>query len=434
MIPAHTASRIRGLMGRPRKCWSLRVGEVGHGVVVFERRPGGLLHLRWWTPGASDRRGSWSYRALKHADREQAEKTAREIAAQLLASTLASAAGTATVGEVLATYETDVGQHTRGQGPKEAKRRVAIWTTFLGATRAVQTIDFPTLDRFVRERRAGSCQPEGHVLAANPSNRAIAADLQFLRAALNHATRVVRPNGARLLTVNPVAGYRPPESAQPRRPVATYDRFLAVLEHADAIDPQTLFGGFMMLVEGLGWRVSAICALRARDVDLATSATAPRGRIFKNPANDKEGAGGWIPMNESVRAGIDRVLAVNPAIGDWPLFPAPIARERIETPMGDTSAKVPKAWTRHHALKLLERAEAKANLEALEGSDFHAYRRKWATERKHLPVQDVASAGAWRDIKTLQTAYTQADELTVLAVVSEPTKLRDVRPKEATSA
>ena len=32
---------------------------------------------------------------------------------------------------------------------------------------------------------------------------------------------------------------------------------------------------------------------------------------------------------------------------------------------------------------------------------------------------------------TLQTAYTQADELTVLAVVSEPTKLRDAKAKEA---
>jgi len=421
-------------MGRPRKCWSLRVGEVGHGVVAYERRAGGMLHLRWWTPGSGDRPGFWSYRALKHADREQAEKTAREIAAQLLASTLAAAAGTTTVGEVLSTYETDVGQHTKGQGPKEAKRRVAIWTAFLGATRTVQTIDFPTLDRFVRERRAGAIQPEGHELPKDPSNRAIAADLQFLRAALNHATRVVRSNGERLLATNPVAGYQPPETTQPRRPVATYDRFLTVFEHADAVDPQKLFGGFMMLVEGLGWRVSAICALRARDVDLVASPTAPRGRIFKNPEHDKEGAGGWIPMSESVRAGIDRVRAANPAIGDWPLFPAPVARELVETPNGDAKAKIPKAWTRHHARKLLTRAETKGKLSALKGSDFHAYRRKWATERKHLPVQDVAHVGAWRDLKTLQTAYTHADELTVLAVVNEPTKLRDAKPKEASSA
>jgi hypothetical protein len=142
---------------------------------------------------------------------------------------------------------------------------------------------------------------------------------------------------------------------------------------------------------------------------------------------------------------------VNPAIGDWPMFPAPKARRSIEMvaavvaePMIQPSAataprpankapEIPKAWSRHHACKLLSRAEAKAKLPEIDGSDFHAYRRKWATERKHLPVQDVAHAGAWLDIKTLQTAYTQPDDQTVLSVVNEPTKLRDAKPKSETA-
>jgi hypothetical protein len=45
----------------------------------------------------------------------------------------------------------------------------------------------------------------------------------------------------------------------------------------------------------------------------------------------------------------------------------------------------------------------------------------------------VAHAGAWLDLRSLQTAYTQPDELTVLAVVSEPTKLRDAKPKAGTA-
>jgi hypothetical protein len=296
----------------------------------------------------------------------------------------------------------------------------------------VQSIDHPTLDRFVRERRAGMIQPPEHELPKSPGNRAVGADLEFLRAALNHACRVVRPSGERLLLVNPVAGYQVPRTKQPRRPVVTYDRFLKVLEHADAIDPQKLFGGFMMLVEALGWRVSAICVLLASHIDLSESPIAPHGRIFKNPAADKEGAGGWIPMSKSVRSAVDRIRSVNPAIGDWPLVPAPKARRSIETvatvvdepmiqPTGETGARapsgaseIPKAWTRHHARKLLGRAEAMAKLPAIDGSDFHAYPRKWATERKHPPVPDVAHAGAWLDIKTLQTAYTQPDDATVL--------------------
>ena len=117
----------------------------------------------------------------------------------------------------------------------------------------------------------------------------------------------------------------------------------------------------------------------------------------------------------------DRIRAVNPAIGEWPLFPAPRARVELE------HGKIPKPWTRHYARRLLERAEKAADLKAIDGSDFHAYRRKWATERKHLPPQDVAAAGAWLDLRSLQTAYTQPDDATILAVVDEPTKLREVK-------
>ncbi len=46
----------------------------------------------------------------------------------------------------------------------------------------------------------------------------------------------------------------------------------------------------------------------------------------------------------------------------------------------------------------------------------------WATERKDLPVQDVAQAGGWKDLKTLQTAYMQADTATTYAVVTHRTR------------
>ena len=80
--------------------------------------------------------------------------------------------------------------------------------------------------------------------------------------------------------------------------------------------------------------------------------------------------------------------AVNPAIGEWPLFPAPRAKEEHER------GKIPKAWTRHYARALLERAECSAKLPKIDGGDFHPYRRKWATERKHLPDVDVAAPAA----------------------------------------
>jgi hypothetical protein len=92
--------------------------------------------------------------------------------------------------------------------------------------------------------------------------------LAFLRRVCNWALTVTRGNGKPLLEHHSLTRYAIPTNANPRRPVAIYDRYLAVREHADAVDRQGLFGTFLDLVEGLGWRVTAICELRATDVDL----------------------------------------------------------------------------------------------------------------------------------------------------------------------
>jgi hypothetical protein len=82
--------------------------------------------------------------------------------------------------------------------------------------------------------------------------------------------------------------------------------------------------------------------------------------------------------------------------------------------------------TASRARGLLQRAESLAELEPLEGGDFHPYRRAWATARKHLPAQDVAAAGGWRNLRSLERCYQQIDEQTLLAVVTEPRRLREV--------
>lgn len=54
---------------------------------------------------------------------------------------------------------------------------------------------------------------------------------------------------------------------------------------------------------------------------------------------------------------------------------------------------------------------------------WHAYRRKWATERKDLPLKDVAAVGGWKDVATLITSYQHVDETTMLRVMASPVKL-----------
>ena len=62
-------------------------------------------------------------------------------------------------------------------------------------------------------------------------------------------------------------------------------------------------------------------------------------------------------------------------------------------------------------------AEKLAGLPKLAGGQFHPYRRLWATERKNLPVQDVAAAGGWKTVETVQRLYQLADGATTLAAV-----------------
>ena len=59
----------------------------------------------------------------------------------------------------------------------------------------------------------------------------------------------------------------------------------------------------------------------------------------------------------------------------------------------------------------------------LSGSLWHAYRRKWVTERKPFPEADVMAAGDWHDRTTFRNCYQQADDETLLQVMECPVKL-----------
>jgi hypothetical protein len=81
--------------------------------------------------------------------------------------------------------------------------------------------------------------------------------------------------------------------------------------------------------------------------------------------------------------------------------------------------------SRHLAAKWLRRAEKLAGEEPLRGSLWHAYRRKWASERKHLLDVDVAAAGGWKRPETMKLAYQHADAEMMFTVVSEPMRIRE---------
>ena len=87
--------------------------------------------------------------------------------------------------------------------------------------------------------------------------------------------------------------------------------------------------------------------------------------------------------------------------------------------------KADQAMDRHLFDKWVRVAERAADLPKLDGGLWHAYRRKWATERKDLSLKDVARAGGWKDVDTLLTCYQQPDRESLLAVMAEPRKVRE---------
>ena len=103
------------------------------------------------------------------------------------------------------------------------------------------------------------------------------------------------------------------------------------------------------------------------------------------------------------------MLPAVPGIGSAFLFPSP------KDPAAPISRHLADAW--------LRKAEQIAEIEPQDGSLWHAYRRKWATERKHLSVTDVARAGGWSSVLTLQRCYQQPDEETLTDVVVNAPKL-----------
>jgi integrase len=393
-------------MKRRKKRWAKTYGGYGNRVTVCERAGTTKLFLRWWDSA----RRNWRWRSLGHSDHERGEQQAKQLAGSLLAASEADATGSLTVAELFARFEAEVTTHGRGQQPREDRRRMAIWTTVLGPDRQVRAVDRSMLDTFVRDRRAGRLVVSGFTLSLKPSERAIGADLEFLRRALNWALTLRRRDGTSLLEQHALQGYPVPKTVSPLRPVADYDRYLALRAVADDVDAQGLFGPFLDLVAGLGWRVSAVCQLRASDFSPQQTDTAPFGRLRKRGETDKEGVAMWVPISGEIRAALATLLERNPVAGETPLFPAPRA-----------SNKAP--WTRYHARSMLQRAEKRAGLTALEGGDFHPYRRAWATARKHLPLVDVASAGGWKSTATLLRCYMQPDEATLYRVVSESVKL-----------
>jgi integrase len=376
-------------------------------VVLFERTPGGNLYREVWIGG----KRVATKRSLGHRDRERAEADGYTLLAALKAREDALQARSLTLATLFDMY---VGSPAhRAKKPRtrrEDERKLESVVNYFGEGREVRSLTDSDVGRYRQARLRGECGPSRKAVRA----RTLAADLVALRTMLNWATRQRNNQGVPLLEYEPLRGVSTPVEKNPRRPVASLERYQATrtamqrLGQSCGSDAERVrwvqVELALVLAEATGRRLSSIRQLRWEDIDLDTRTIQWRAEA------DKKGRDWTVPMPGALGQELREFRRRLRAVGGF-VF----ARESdADEPMD-----------RHLFNKWLAVAEHEAGLPKLKGGLWHPYRRKWATERKHHSLKDVAAAGGWKNTDTLLTCYQQPDRDTLLAVMSEDRKVRE---------
>ena len=404
-------------MARKRKAWSKTIEEAGVAIRLYEREPGSVLSREVRLPdGGKDRK------SLGHRDRVLAEQQARALGRRLSELRHAGHSGPVTLGQLAALYDQQRLPLLSDARQRTVRGQLALLLEHFGRAFLVDDLSQHHADAYAAARRSGAIRSVRH-RTPEPGVRdgTVRNELHLLTAMLRWA-RGHKVSGRRLLSGNPMEGVTVPQETNTRRPVATEERYRATLAIADQVDPRGRFRCLLVLARHTGRRVNAICQLRAADVlrtrdqveralaatgqPIAAAAHWTHGAIRWRAAHDKRGYETVAPLGPEARSALDAYLCAQPRVGDVPLFPA----------SGDDAAPVHKVMAGYW----LQRAEVKAELPKLERGAWHAFRRLWASERRHLPAQDVMAAGGWRDVRVMQRAYQHADAATMFSVVASP--------------
>lgn len=404
-------------MARPRKPWSTTVNEAGVRVRVYEREPGGVLQRCVILDGQKDRK------SLGHRDRTLAEEQARALARTLAEAQLTHRPiGGVTFGELRRLYMQHAGARLKPSRRHFMEKTLELFARHLEpGGRPFPFDDFgqEQADAYLDARRSGRLKRDDPRASDSPRDGTLRNELQALSAVGNWGV-AFKIGGRRLLPHNPVKDIRLPAEKNPRRPKASPERYAALLDVADTVDPSGQFRLMLAVAYHTARRVNAICHLRRSDLLLSPEAV--RAALAEMGQDDPEGlARAWpqcirfraewdkkgfesvAPVNAALRAEVDRYLKRAAMVGDAWLFP-------YSRKAGEPTPKNAADWW-------LKRAEKVSGVGHVHRGGWHAFRRAWASARKFLPAQDVAAAGGWRDLGALQTAYQHADPDTVRAVM-----------------
>ena len=336
-------------------------------------------------------------------------------------------AGRPTARRVFARYlERQTPKKRNANTKKEDRRRAGFWTRVLGPDKDLEKITGSEWEEAIHLRRTGGIDAHGNPVPEDRRKpvrqRAVEADCHWLRSVINWAEAHEIEPDLYLMNVNPIKSKRltVEDEKNPRRPFASTARFEKVRAKADQVmmevrwdrkrrKRQSFLGHLFDIVHWHGRRISHICGLKKSDLILDHEFY-EHGAIRWPKQIDKQQVEVEVPMSQELRHVIDRIMIdhrlLDESLRDREteyLFASPT------NPARPISKDLASAW--------LEQAEALAGLPKLDGSLWHAYRRKWVTQRKHLPDADVAECGGWRGTETLKECYQMPDPDTMQSVI-----------------
>lgn len=392
--------------------WSRSIGDGrGARVRLFQRTKGGSFYRDLYLPGTVR-----DQKSMETCDRDEAERLGRLFLAALLKGEQEVRSGVLTLGVLWERYSTECEAYLDNaeSSRKDGESRAVLLMAYFGAACDVRDLTASDQAAYSAERLGGGIKYTGKdkERTTKPVRpRSVEQDLKLLHSMCSWATTVRVGRRGRLLERNPLAGVKRVREQNPRREVATWERFTAtraaIATLAASVDSETAtvyskVDLALVIAEGTGRRLGAIAKLDCADLDLANEVITWRAET------DKKGKKWVVPMPTGL-ASTFRAYMLNTGIRFGCLFPDP--------------KDATKPMSRHLFADYLEKAEQHAKLPKLEGALWHAYRRSWASARKHLSLVDVAAAGGWSDTGTLLRCYQHADHETMLAVVNEPRKV-----------
>jgi integrase len=370
-------------MPRARKQdqWNYICGEKGANRVRVFVHPTGKLFAEYRRDGRKIRQ------SLGHTDRQLAKQEADELAVTLRQPERHEAI---LLGQLFDNYLREV-TPTKARTSQYHDRATIEWfRRVFGAMRRADELTFRDAARYeIERRRAGDLRLRPKP-GTNPAlatqhplrSRTIAYDLRLLKSILIWGV------GAGLLARNPLTGYKVTDDGTPRRPVFTETQYRALLETAAAFPWQ--FRCLLVLAHETGHRLGAILSLQWRDVDLSA------GRLTWRGEADKIGYEHVTPMTDTARRAIEDARRRAPGIGDAPVMPG--SKERAK-PVGTDLAR---DW--------LQRAQVRAKVPPEPGRGWHAFRRNFASELRHVGLRDLCDLGGWKDPTTVVKCYQRPSE------------------------